>query len=62
MTKYIETLNVQPTATKTILIKEAHFSWAPQGDRLAKLGVVEVPEEKKASAVSKEAGKRSVKQ
>ncbi len=49
MTKYVETINVQPTSTKTIFVEGGTFSWGPQGDRLAGLGVVEVPEGKKAS-------------
>jgi hypothetical protein len=50
MTKYVETTNVQPTTTKTIFVEGGTFSWAPQGDRLAELGVVEVSQEKKPTA------------
>jgi hypothetical protein len=44
MTKYVETFDVQPTATKTLLVQGESFSWALEGDRLAELGVVEVSE------------------
>jgi hypothetical protein len=50
MTKYVETTNVQPTTTKTIFVEGGTFSWAPQGDRLAELGVVEVSQERKPTA------------
>jgi hypothetical protein len=53
MTKYVETMNVQPTTTKTILVTGGTFSWAPQNDRLANLGVVEVTGKKGASDSSK---------
>jgi hypothetical protein len=47
MTKYLETFNVQPTTTKTIFVAGGTFSWAPQNNKLADAGVVEVSKEKK---------------
>jgi hypothetical protein len=61
MTKYLETMNVEPTTTKTIFVEGGDFSWSPQGDRLAKLGVVEVPQDKKPTSTASDGEKRTPK-
>jgi hypothetical protein len=52
MTKYVETINAQPTTTKTTFVTGGTFSWAPQNDRLAEAGIVEVPAQAKPSGLN----------
>jgi hypothetical protein len=53
MSKYFETVNVQPTTTKTTFVAGGTFSWAPQHNRLAEAGAIEVANEKQTSVTRK---------